>query len=239
MKSFRFILMMTALALLCSCGGDDKITNENNPENQGQGGETPQVEEKTVELPSSSWTDNGYFDGMLYYKIISNNPMEATVYSCEKSAKSVLIPTWLKIDDKTYKVTDIANSAFKECVGLTSIEFPNSVTSIGEGAFANCNRLTSIEIPNNVTSIGSSAFYNCPGLTSVTIPNSVTSIGHLAFCFCKRLTSVHIKCSNPPSTIYGSCFDSVIETLYVPIGTKSKYASTSPWNNAFQNIVEE
>ena len=65
--------------------------------------------------------------------------------------------------------SDLGNSAFYGCSGLTSITIPNSVTSIGKSAFWGCSGLTSVTIPNSVTSIGDYAFYNCSGLTSVNI----------------------------------------------------------------------
>ena len=75
----------------------------------------------------------------------------------------------------------IADYAFYNCTGLTSITIPNSVTSIGNCTFYRCLGLTSIDIPNSVTSIGEYAFYNCTGLTSITSSNSVTSIRLYAF----------------------------------------------------------
>ena len=72
---------------------------------------------------------------------------------------------------------NIADWAFVDCDGLTSITIPDSVTSIGDFAFVNCTGLTIITIPDSVTSIGDNAFRGCTGLTSITIPNSVTSIG--------------------------------------------------------------
>ena len=89
-------------------------------------------------------------------------------------------------------VTNIGNSAFYDCTGLTSVTIGNSVTSIGNYAFYNCTGLTSVTIPDSVTSIGYHAFYDCTGLTSVTIGNSVTSIGGYAFYNCTGLTSVRI-----------------------------------------------
>ena len=86
----------------------------------------------------------------------------------------------------------IANSAFSDCTGLTSIEIPASVTSIGDYAFYNCSSLTSIEIPNSVTSIGESAFWGCQGLASIVFGNGVTSIGSSAFWGCRALKSLII-----------------------------------------------
>ena len=99
-------------------------------------------------------------------------------------------------------VTGIADNAFLNCTGLTSVTIPNSVTAIGKQAFSGCWNLTSVTIPNSVTSIGQQAFFDCEGLTSVTIPNSVTSIGQELFEFCYGLTSVTIPNS---VTSIGDC----------------------------------
>ena len=145
--------------------------------------------------------------------------------------------------------------------GLTSVTIPNSVTSIGVHAFSGCSGLTSITIPNSVTSIDSSAFYGCSGLTSVTIPNSVTYIDESVFKRCSGLTSVTIgssvteinqyafqECYNiaemtclaqiPPQAsgmLYYTQYENCM--LYVPIGTKTAYATTYPWSR-FKDIIE-
>ena len=89
-------------------------------------------------------------------------------------------------------VTGIADNAFLNCTGLTSVTIPNSVTAIGKQAFYHCSGLTSVTIPNSLTAIGYEAFADCTGLTSVTIPDSVTAIGYCAFADCTGLTSVTI-----------------------------------------------
>ena len=118
-----------------------------------------------------------------------------------------------------------------------SFVIPNSVTSIGGSALNNCSGLTSVTIPNSVTSIGKYAFAGCSGLTSVTIPNSVTSIGGYAFEGCSNLKQVYCAAMTPPSGARGFSDETLDGTLYVPVGTKSKYESVDPWRN-FWTIEE-
>ena len=66
----------------------------------------------------------------------------------------------------------------------TTISLKEGTIGIADLAFSDCSGLTSVTIPNSVTSIGFRAFYGCSGLTSVTIPNSVTSMGGGAFYYC-------------------------------------------------------
>ena len=143
-------------------------------------------------------------------------------------------------------VTSIGPGAFSGC-GLTSMTIPNSVTSIGEGAFYNCSGLTSISIPNSVTSINRWAFRYCSGLISITIPNSVTSIGNGAFLGCAGLEKVISHIEEPfeiSKDVFGGYgmdaqwIDFTSATLYVPVGTKTKYEATPAWN-LFQIIVEK
>ncbi|MCL2151872.1 MAG: leucine-rich repeat domain-containing protein [Oscillospiraceae bacterium] len=66
-----------------------------------------------------------------------------------------------------YGVTIIDDSAFYNCVGLTSVIIPNSVTAIADYAFNYCSSLTSITIPSNVKSIGNFAFAYCTNLSEI------------------------------------------------------------------------
>ncbi|MCQ2330355.1 MAG: leucine-rich repeat domain-containing protein [Paludibacteraceae bacterium] len=63
------------------------------------------------------------------------------------------------------------------------------VTKIGDGAFWICNKLTHVVLPTSVKVIGTSAFYGA-GLKEVIIPDGVDSIASYAFydVFYKKLT---------------------------------------------------
>ena len=111
-----------------------------------------------------------------------------TITGYNGSDTEVIIPS--EIDGKS--VTEIGDSAFRDCPGLTTVTIGNGVTSIGRYAFMRCTGLTSIIIPDSVTDIDYGAFMYCSGLTSITIPGSVTSIGESAFQFCAGLTSITI-----------------------------------------------
>ena len=89
-------------------------------------------------------------------------------------------------------VTSVADWAFWDCSGLTSVMIPGGVTRVGDYAFGNCSSLTNVNIGDSVTSIGDNVFQMCPGLSNVIIGNRVTSIGESSFNFCSGLTNVTI-----------------------------------------------
>jgi hypothetical protein len=112
-------------------------------------------------------------------------------------------------------VTDIGESAFEGCQGLTSITIPEGVTYIGGYAFTNCSNLASISLPNSLRRAG----YNIIGYTAIegivntpyvfirmpktdpaatgeyTVPNGTEQIAGLAFYECENLTAIHLPAS--------------------------------------------
>lgn len=64
---------------------------------------------------------------------------------------------------------------------MTELTVPSSVTSIGGSAFRDCVGLTSVTFSSGNASIGDRAFWGLKKLTSVTIPTSVTNVGYAAF----------------------------------------------------------
>lgn len=181
-KNWKIVaLAITMQSLMVACGNDG--VDDGNSEST-----------TTETTTTANLTDDGYFDGLLYYNIISNSPTEVSVVKAEKSAVKIDIPSTIKIDGTVYKCTNIKTSAFRYCSNLTSLTIGNNVTTIGEEICEGCSTLVTLIIGRSVTSIGKEAFKGC-GLTSITIPNSVKSIGNGAFSMCKGLTSITIPSS--------------------------------------------
>ena len=108
-------------------------------------------------------------------------------------------------------VTEVKDSAFSGCSGITSVSLSGctSLTSIGKWAFANCSGLTSVNFPASLTSIGDEAFIGCTGLTSVSLSGctSLTSIGWAAFARCTGLTNVSLSSCTSLTSIGEKAFD--------------------------------
>ena len=91
-------------------------------------------------------------------------------------------------------VTCIGDEAFYDCIHLASVQLSDSVTKIGWGAFCGCNALESIDIPNSVTSyIRSATFYDCTALRTVTIGEGVTGIDDNSFRNCTSLDTINFN----------------------------------------------
>ena len=102
------------------------------------------------------------------YKITSIKKNEVT-YTAPNSTsiKNVTIPETVDYKNKTYKVTSIANGAFKNNKKLTKVVVGGNVRKIGKNAFRGCKKLKSVTIGKNVTTIGAYAFYGDRKLTEV------------------------------------------------------------------------
>lgn len=140
-------------------------------------------------LPSMASAYDALIDGVFYN--FDKSTKTATV-TCERftsdhsginntSSGNIIIPSEVKYNNVTYRVTKIGMCAFETCEGLTSVTIPGSVSTIEDMAFLGCKNLTSVTINNGVKFIGISVFRRCSNLTSITIPNSVVNIGRFSF----------------------------------------------------------
>lgn len=115
-------------------------------------------------------------DITLAYKIDEEKNIASIILCSSDATGDLEIPEIIE----GYTVTDIGDSAFKECVGLTGITIPDTVSKIGCHAFDGCTKLEKINIPDSITVIEEYSFANC-GLLSVALPESVVEICSNAF----------------------------------------------------------
>ncbi len=152
----------------------------------------------------------------IYYRIVDNEHRLCEVAGFS-STPNAYIQNELNINGNIYKVTHIADEAFRGKEYLKSVHIPNGIKTIGKCAFIGCTGLSTISIPNSITHIGNNAFHGCnkvynlklpPSLTEipdgfiagsqirkVDIPEGVTIIGLDAFGNCSKLNDVALPSS--------------------------------------------
>jgi len=101
--------------------------------------------------------------------------------------------------------TTIANSAFSDCVSLTSVTIPDTVIKIDDYAFSSCSSLSAITLPENLAEIGNLVFIGCD-LTTITIPSGTSRIYGNPFAGCESLQSINNQ-SNDFVVIDGALFN--------------------------------
>lgn len=122
-------------------------------------------------------------------------------------------------------------------VGCENSVIPDGITTIGHTAFGGRWDMKKMTLPETVTTIEEGAFAWCVSLTAVTLPASVSSIGDGAFYHCEVLTTVRCCMDIPPATgheVFAYCDK---RTLYVPKGSRTRYATADCWKE-FKEIKE-
>lgn len=127
-----------------------------------------------------------------YYKVTAADTAEYQKPT-ENNAVSHTIPASVVLNGTTYRVTSVADDAFRNMKNLTRVVIGSNVTAVGAKAFSGCSRLKTVTVGKNVTTIGAKAFYKCVSLTRITIPSRVNHIGKQAFYGCKKLKSITVK----------------------------------------------
>ncbi len=125
-------------------------------------------------------------------------------------------------------VTNIAEEAFQDCEGLTTVQLPNGLSSIGKDAFYNCLNLANVTIPGSVGDIGAEAFEYCTRMSAVTIDNGVGNIESNAFENCYSLVNASIPGSvtNIGQSAFEYCLS--LPLIRIPTGV------TAIGNQAFE-----
>lgn len=182
-------------------------------------------------------------------------------YECEK-LQSINIPesvtnlgaiAFVRCGLKTIEipgsVTRLYNQTFLQCKKLETVSIGEGVTVIegiegrenaDGGVFSWCWSLKTVSLPESLKEIGPDTFGWCYFLSEIELPKNIEKIGSNAFygtgCRMENFT-IHSYIDNP--FVVNGVFDENPEetTLYIPIGTKSKYQATEGWKE-FKNIVE-
>ena len=93
------------------------------------------------------------------------------------------------------------------CDGIEEIELSDTITEIGDSAFKNCKNLDRITMNNGIEILESSAFEDCFSLTTINIPNTVKAISNSTFQDCTSLTEVHLSSilKEIPASTFSGC----------------------------------
>lgn len=162
-------------------GNSDKTENPGNQEPTNQPGNpdpTNQPNDAKVPVKGAKLSD-----GANTWKVTAAGKTVAFVKTKSKS-RSISIPATVKIGTITYRVTSVADNAFKGNTTVKQVTIGKNVTAIGKSAFENCTELSSVSIGKNVTSIGKKAFFNDKKLKKVVIQTkklTAKKIGQNAF----------------------------------------------------------
>lgn len=110
-------------------------------------------------------------DGSTYIVTSGKGKTPTVQYTAPKSTAKgmVTIPAKAKVDGVSYRVTSIADNAFKNNKKITKVVIGNNIVSIGKNAFAKCTKLVSVIIGKNVIKIGKDAFAGCKKLKKIVI----------------------------------------------------------------------
>lgn len=181
-----------------NCGATKTEKISKLPSNNNNETEEPDNSDDENTTESNDQVTVGYVvnnrDDGTEYKVTKTDGGSSTVEftKYDGTESNIVIPDVIKIKGVSYKVTSVADNAFKNNKTVTYVILGNNVKTIGKNAFSGCKKLKTVTIGKNVTTIGSKAFYNCKSLTKITIPSKVTKIDSYAFKNCKKLSSVTI-----------------------------------------------
>ena len=136
------------------------------------------------------------------------------------------------------RLTTIGNAAFDGCTALQYSRLPNTVTSIGNSAYRNCTSLTRFDVPPLVTAIGSRLLNGCSNITIIQLPSAITSIDSVPFNNCSSLLNFVCGAVVPP-TLVSSSLNGIPSNcvILVPNQSVETYKSAQYWSVLAEQIV--
>lgn len=114
--------------------------------------------------------------GSLKYTITKSASKDGTVTvtaPVKKTYTGITIPSTVKIEGYTFKVTAVAASAFKNNTKLAKVTLGANLTSIGKEAFYGCKALKTITVQTkSLKSIGTNAFRGIYAKATIKVPSA-------------------------------------------------------------------
>ena len=111
------------------------------------------------------------FDSGNYsYKVLSVTDLTAEVTALKNpSLTSIKIYNTVTLGGKSFKITSVAPSVFKNNKKIKSVVIGKNVTKIGKDAFSGCTGLKKLTLGVNVKTIDKNSFSNCKKLSSIVV----------------------------------------------------------------------
>lgn len=171
--------------------------------------ETSLAVQHSSQIAMENWAfsnDIYTIDELRYFFDDTNGLAKFAGFDKSTDITSLVIPSTVRKDGKTYAVVGIDLKNHHRQEKLVNISLPKTLRYIGNYAFAYLPSMQYIEIPENVTTMGNSIFYDSNNLKTIKI-NAVT----------------------PP--MVGSFSGTDKRKVYVPDGSLHAYRSANPWTD--------
>ena len=118
--------------------------------------------------PSSARVNTCFRIGNLKYRVTANQVV--TCYGTTNSrVTKISIPSTIRYNGVTYRVTSIWANAFKKKSRLTTVSIGHNVSVIGKNAFYKCKKLKKVTIGTGLTQINPGAFRGVKKGCTITI----------------------------------------------------------------------
>lgn len=118
--------------------------------------------------PSSARVNTCFRVGNLKYRVTANQVV--TCYGTTNSrVTKISIPSTIRYNGVTYRVTSIWANAFKKKSRLTTVSIGHNVSVIGKNAFYKCKKLKKVTIGTGLAQINSGAFRGVKKGCTITI----------------------------------------------------------------------
>ncbi|MBO5373089.1 MAG: leucine-rich repeat protein [Lachnospiraceae bacterium] len=147
---------------------ETEIPNTETPETQ-----IPETEAPKVPVKGTVITDSKSKGKYTISSVSESNPTVTYKGVVDKKVKTITIPTSVTVDGITYKVTAIANNAFKNNKKVTKVTISSSVTKIGKNAFSGCSKLKTLTIKSTkltAKTVAKNAFKGLTKKTTIKVP---------------------------------------------------------------------